>query len=101
LSAIAFLKTRALGGSHVLQFTAKLLHSTAAERDIEGSAEDNHEPVRSFAQHGDQSIRLGGDRGAETLPRAVEIGSNIADEALVGGAASPLGIATVLQDGLQ
>jgi hypothetical protein len=54
LSAIAFLKTRALDraldGSHVLQFTAKLLRSTAAERDIEGSAEDNHEPLRSFAQ---------------------------------------------------
>jgi hypothetical protein len=77
LLAIAIRKTRALNGSHVLQFTAKLLHSTAAERDVERSAEVIHEQLRSFAQHalGDPSIRLGRDWVPETLRRIV--GSNI------------------------
>jgi hypothetical protein len=79
LLAIAILKTRALDGSRVLVFTAKPLHSKAAGRDIEASAEEEyHEPVRSLGQHalGNHSIRLGGEWIAETLPRAGEIASN-------------------------
>jgi len=73
LSALAFLKTRALGNSNVPQFTASPLHSAAAECDIEGSAEDNGEPVRSFAPQatGDQLIRRLGDPVAETLLRVL------------------------------
>jgi hypothetical protein len=40
-----------LDGTGLLQFTAELLHGSAAERNMEPAAKDNGEPVRPIRQH--------------------------------------------------